>query len=88
MYSFEVELVCHVSQCLLYSKFSSVQSLSRVRLFVTPWTAARQDSLSITNSKFTQTHGIESVIHGAVFRCRKIQSTTEKMIISSIRLLF
>ena len=29
---------------------SSVQSLSRVRLFVTPWTAARQASLSITRS--------------------------------------
>ena len=28
----------------------SVQSLSHVRLFVTPWTAARQVSLSITNS--------------------------------------
>jgi len=31
--------------------YGSVQSLSRVRLFVTPWTAARQASLSITNSK-------------------------------------
>ena len=31
--------------------FSSVQSLSRVRLFVTPWTAAHQTSLSITNSR-------------------------------------
>ena len=30
--------------------FSSVQQLSRVRLFVTPWTAACQASLSITNS--------------------------------------
>ena len=30
--------------------FSSVQSLSRVRLFGTPWTAAHQASLSITNS--------------------------------------
>ena len=29
---------------------SSVQSLSRVQLFVSPWTAARQASLSITNS--------------------------------------
>ena len=29
---------------------SSVQSLSHVRLFVIPWTAARQASLSITNS--------------------------------------
>ena len=32
------------------SHFSSVQLLSRVWLFVTPWTAARQASLSITNS--------------------------------------
>ena len=31
--------------------FSSVQSLSHVRLFVTPRTAARQASLSITNSQ-------------------------------------
>ena len=31
-------------------QFSSVQSLSRVRLFATPWIAARQASLSITNS--------------------------------------
>ena len=30
--------------------FSSVQSLSHVWLFVTPWTAAQQASLSITNS--------------------------------------
>ena len=29
--------------------FSSVQSLSRVQLFATPWTAAHQASLSITN---------------------------------------
>ena len=31
--------------------FSSVQSLSCVRLFATPWIAARQASLSITNSR-------------------------------------
>ena len=30
---------------------SLVQSLSRVLLFATPWTAARQASLSITNSR-------------------------------------
>ena len=35
----------HLLICL-----SSVQSLSHVLLFVTPWTAARQASLSITNS--------------------------------------
>ena len=34
-----------------YFQFSSVQSLSRVRLFATPWIAARQASLSITNSR-------------------------------------
>ena len=32
-------------------KFSSVQSLSHVLLFATPWIAARQASLSITNSR-------------------------------------
>ena len=32
------------------SQFSSVQSLSRVQLFATPWITARQASLSITNS--------------------------------------
>ena len=32
-------------------QFSSVQSLSRVWLFATLWTAARQASLSITNSR-------------------------------------
>ena len=30
---------------------TSVQSLSRIWLFVTPWTAARQASLSVTNSQ-------------------------------------
>ena len=33
------------------AEVTSVQSLSRVRLFATPWTAARQASLSITNSQ-------------------------------------
>ena len=41
----------------------SVQSLSCVRLFVTPWTAARQASLSITNSQSPpKLMTIESVI--------------------------
>ena len=43
--------------------FSSVQSLSRVRLFVTPWTAACQASLSITNSRsLLKLTSIESVM--------------------------
>ena len=38
--------------CAHYKKvtFSSVQSLSGLQLFATPWTAAQQTSLSITNS--------------------------------------
>ena len=32
-------------------QFSSVQSLSHIRLFATPWTAAHQASLYITNSR-------------------------------------
>ena len=44
-------------------RFNSVQSLSRVRLFVTPWTAARQVSLFITNSwSLLKLMSIESVI--------------------------
>ena len=35
---------------VISSQFSSVQSLSHVQLFTTPWTAACQASLSITNS--------------------------------------
>ena len=45
------------------SSFSSVQSLSRVQLFVTPWIAARQASLSITNSRsLLRLMSIESVM--------------------------
>ena len=33
----------------VFNKFSSVQSLSRVPLFATTWTAAHQASLSIIN---------------------------------------
>ena len=45
------------------SKFSSVQSLSRVRLFVTPLTAAYQASLSITNpQRLLKLMSIESVM--------------------------
>ena len=43
--------------------FSSVQSLSCVWLFVTPWTAARQASLSITNTQsLLKLVSIESVM--------------------------
>ena len=43
--------------------FSSVQLLSYVRLFVTPWTVARQASLSITNSRsLLKLMSIQSVI--------------------------
>ena len=51
------------SSFLILISLSSVQSLSRVRLFVTPWTAARQTSLSITNSwSLLKLMSIESVM--------------------------
>ena len=46
-----------------FFSFSSVQSLSRVRLFVTQWTAAHQSSLFIANSRsFLKLMSIESVM--------------------------
>ena len=42
---------CVVTKDMLRIDFSSVQSLSHVRCFVTPWIAARQASLSKTNSR-------------------------------------
>ena len=39
------------THCKSTEQFSSVQSLSHVQLFATPWTAAHQASLSITNTQ-------------------------------------
>ena len=48
---------------MLNKSFSSVQSLSRVWLFVTPWITACQASLSITNSRSSlRFTSIESVM--------------------------
>ena len=41
----------HMANCCSSLRAHSVQSLSYVQLFVTPWTAAPQASLSITNSQ-------------------------------------
>ena len=51
------------SSVWIIAQFSSVQSLSHVRLFVTPWITARQASLSITNSwSLLKLMSIESVM--------------------------
>ena len=54
-------------------QFSSVQSLSRVRLFATPWIAACQASLSITNSRsslrFTSIESVMPSLDGNKFAC-------------------
>jgi len=53
-----------VSEC----RFSSVQWLSRVQLFVSPWIATRQASLSITNSwRSLKLMCIESVMPSSHF---------------------
>ena len=55
-------LFCRKHNLLLIS-FGSVQLLSHVRLFVTPWTAVPQASLSITNSwSLLKLMSIESVM--------------------------
>ena len=55
-------------------QFSSVQLLSRVRLFVNPWIAARQASLSITNSRSSlRLMSIESVMPSShLILCRPL----------------
>ena len=55
-------------------QFSSVQSLSRVWHTVTPWTAARQASLSITNSRsLLKLTSIESVMPSShLILCRPL----------------
>ena len=55
-------------------QLSSVQSLSRVRLFVTPWIAARQASLSITISRSSlRLTSIESVMRSSyLILCRPL----------------
>ena len=56
--------ICHVLIINLFHLFfSSIQLLSCVRLFATPWTAAYQASLSITNSqRLLKLKSIESVM--------------------------
>ena len=58
----------------MYVQFSSVQSLSRVRLFATPWIAACQASLSITNSRsLLRLTSIESVMPSShLILCRPL----------------
>ena len=59
-------LICPVHHCIclvVHSTFSSVQLLSHVWLFVTPWTAALQASLSIINPwNLLKLMSIESVM--------------------------
>ena len=66
MYPCQGTLGCYNTRSLLTShpiQFGSVQSLSRVWLFATPWTAACQASLYITNSRsLIKLMSIESVM--------------------------
>ena len=51
----------------VHVQFSSVQSLSRIRLFATPWTTTHQASLSITNSQSPpKPMSIESVMPSTI----------------------
>ena len=67
-------LYCWVAKEAGELVFSSVKSLSRVRLFATPWIAARQASLSITNSwSSLRLTSIESVMPSShLILCRPL----------------
>ena len=59
----KIQNILVVQNFFLYSSLSSVQLLSPIRLYVTPWTAAHQSSLSITNSwSLLKLMSIESVM--------------------------
>ena len=70
---FEKE-VHYMTENLVILQFSSVQSLSRVQLFATPWIASRQASLSITNSRSSlRLTSIESVMPSShLILCRSL----------------
>ena len=65
---------CCSSHSVYGTSFSSVQSLSRVQLFATPWIAACQASLSITNSRSSlRLTSIESVMPSShLILCRPL----------------
>ena len=81
-----ISCISHIGRWILYHwatrealpyvsvQFSSVQSLSRVRLFGTPWIIARQASLSITNSwSSLRLTSIESVMPSShLILCRPL----------------
>ena len=55
--------ICAGPEALQLPQFTSVQSLSCIQLFVTPWTVAHQAALSITNSQsLLKLMSIESVM--------------------------
>ena len=59
----DIDHETHFAYNISVTAFSSVQSLSRVWLFATPWLTARQASLSITNSRSSlELTSIESVM--------------------------
>ena len=65
IYSLKISFIsCRIPICSsTHTKFNSVQSLSHVQLFVTPWAAACQASLFITNSwSLLKLTSIESVM--------------------------
>ena len=72
----------------IFLQFSLVQPLSHVRLFVTPWTATRQTSLFITNSRsLLKLMSIELVMPFKHFiLCRPLLLPTS--IFPSIRVFF
>ena len=73
-YSISSLFSSEISVSIRSDQIRSDQSLSRVRLFATPWSAARQASLSITNSRSSpRLTSIESVMPSShLILCRSL----------------
>ena len=70
---FTQDAACICNSFIPLAQFSSVQLISYVQLFVTPWTAARQASLSTTNSRsLLKLMSIESVMPSNHLICRPL----------------
>jgi len=78
MFNKDIEEIKNSQSIMKSNQIRSDQSLSHVRLFVTPWIAAHQASLSITNSQSSLTE-IKSTLEGTNNRITEAEEKISEM---------